>query len=57
MRTRVATNKALELAEDGMIAWRDLALMALKWMPEDDVADMLRANEIFIEEDEDEVCN
>ena len=54
MITREFTNKALELAEDGMITYRDLALMALKWMSEDDVAEMLRANEVLIEDDEDE---
>jgi hypothetical protein len=54
MDTRVATNKALELTEIGMITYRDLALMALKWMSEEDVAEMLRANEVFIEEDEEE---
>lgn len=55
MITRKATNKALELADAGMITYRDLAIMALKWMSEDDVAEMLKANEIGIEdEDEDD---
>lgn len=51
VEVRQATNKARELAEAGMISWRDLAEMALSWMSEDDVAEMLRANDIF-EEDE-----
>lgn len=46
---RKSTNKVCELAEEGMISWRDLAMMALKWMSEDDVAAMCRANEVFIE--------
>lgn len=54
MITRKNTNKVMELADAGMINHRDLALMALKWMSEDDVADMLRANDVLIEEDEDE---
>lgn len=54
MITRKATNKALELADAGMITYRDLATMALKWMSEDDVAEMLKANEINIEEEESE---
>lgn len=54
MITRKATNKALELADAGMITYRDLAIMALKWMSEDDVAEMLKANEIGIEEEEPE---
>ena len=43
--SREATNKAIELAEVGIITWEDLAMMALKYMSEDDVADMLDANE------------
>lgn len=50
METRKATNRALELAEQGMVSWSDLAMMALKWMSEDDVTNMLRANEVFFEE-------
>lgn len=50
MVTRETTNKVLEMAEEGLISWRELAFMALKWMSEDDVADMLNANEVFIEE-------
>jgi hypothetical protein len=43
---REATNKAIELAEEGIITWEALALMALSYMSEDDVADMLDANEL-----------
>ena len=51
---RKNTNRVRELAEEGMISWRDLAEMALSWMSEDDVTDMLTANEIYLnEEDED----
>jgi hypothetical protein len=53
METRKVTNKAIELADEGMISYRDLAMMALKWMSEDDVADMLRANDVILDEDED----
>lgn len=52
MNTRVATNKALELADEGVITYKELALMALKWMSEEDVAEMLKANEIFIEDED-----
>ena len=48
--TRETTNKVLEMAEEGLISWSALAMMALKWMSEDDVAAMLKANEVFIEE-------
>ena len=51
---RKATCKALEMADEGLISYRFLAECALKWMSEDDVAEMLRANEIYVEDDEDE---
>ena len=54
---RKATNKALEMAEEGLISYRTLAECALKWMSEDDVAEMLKANEIYLEDEEDEEEN
>lgn len=53
MTVRNTTNKVLNLADEGLISYRTLAEMALKWMSEDDVAEMARANELFID-DEDE---
>jgi len=51
---REATNKVLEMVEEGLLD-RDQVIMAcLKYMSEDEVADMARANEFFDEEDEDE---
>ena len=44
---REVTNELLEIAEDGLISWRDLAVMALRWMSENDVAAMCQANEVF----------
>lgn len=51
--TRKATCRALELADEGLISYKFLAECALKWMSEDDVAEMLKANELYVE-DEDE---
>jgi hypothetical protein len=43
------------MAEEGIISWQDLALMALKWMSEYEVSSMLQASEVFLDdEDEDE---
>jgi hypothetical protein len=53
METRKVTNKVLELAESGMISWAALALAALKWMSEDEVADMCKANDITLDFNED----
>ena len=52
MITRKKTNKVLEMAEAGLISWDALALMALKWLSEDDVSDMLTANEIYFEDED-----
>lgn len=52
---RATTNKVLEMADEGLISYRTLAEMALKWMSEDDVASMLKANEIYLEDDEEEI--
>lgn len=54
MSVRKTTCKALEMADQGLISWKTLAECALKYMSEDEVADMLKANEIIVEEDEDE---
>ena len=51
---RDATNRILELVEEGLLD-RDTVIMAcLKYMSEDDVADMAHANEFFLDEEEDE---
>ena len=55
--TRRETNRAFEMAEEGMITWEQLATMALNYMSESDVADMLDANELserFVEHDPEE---
>lgn len=48
-------DRALELVEDGVVSAEDMITMCLKYMSEDDVADMLDANELsdrFLEEDD-----
>lgn len=52
--TREATNKILEMVDEGLLNPRDVVLMALKWMSEDDVKEMAEANKLFKEEVEDE---
>lgn len=51
---RATTSRLLEMADDGVISWKDIAEAALRWMSEDDVAEMAKANEFFPEEEEDE---
>ena len=53
-QTRKATNKLLELIEEGLLD-RDTVIMAcLKYMSEDEVADMAHCNELIVEEEEEE---
>jgi len=52
--TREYTTKLLEMMDEGLITAESVAEMALAYMSEDDVADMMRANDILDEEDEDD---
>lgn len=51
MGSRIVTNKVIEMAEEGLISWADLCFMTLKWMSEDDVVEMCKANDIRIEDE------
>lgn len=51
---RTQTTKLLEMMDEGLISAEAVAEMALAYMSEDDVADMMRANDILDEEDEDD---
>ena len=51
-------DQAVELVDGGVVSARDLLLMALNYMSQDDVADMLDANELsprFMEDEEPDV--
>ena len=49
---RKATDKILDMVDEGILD-KDMVIMAcLKYMSEDDVADMAHCNEFFLEEDE-----
>ena len=50
---RTQTTRLLDMMADGVISAQAVAEMALSYMSEDDVADMMRANDI-LEEEEDE---
>lgn len=49
---RVQTTRLLEMMDEGLVSAQSVAEMALAYMSEDDVADMMRANDIL---DEDEL--
>ena len=50
---RTQTNRLIDMMDEGVISAQAIAEMALAYMSEDDVADMMRANDI-LEEDEDD---
>jgi len=51
---RTQTTRLLDMMADGVISAQAVAEMALGYMSEDDVADMMRANDILEDEDLDE---
>ena len=51
---RTQTNKLIDMMDQGLISAAAVAEMALAYMSEDDVADMMLANDILDEEYEDD---
>lgn len=49
---REMTNKLISMMDKGLISAEAVAEMALSYMSEDDVADMMRANDILESEDD-----
>jgi hypothetical protein len=54
VNVRQATEKVLEMVEEGILDKDTVIMSCLKYMSEDDVADMAQMNEFFINEEEDE---
>jgi hypothetical protein len=50
--TRQSTERILELVEDGLLDKDTVIMACLKYMSEDDVADMARINEFFYDGDD-----
>jgi len=50
--TRKQTNYLLDLIDSGLLDARDVVTMAVKYMSEDEVADMMVINDILVEDDE-----
>jgi hypothetical protein len=49
---REMTSKLLAMMDEGLISAEAVAEMALSYMSEDDVADMMRANDILLDEED-----
>jgi len=52
--TRKYTNKLLEMLEEGLLDKDYVILACVKYMSEDDVKDMMHANEMLYDEEDDE---
>lgn len=52
IEVRKATNRILEMIEEGLLSPVSVVTMCLKWMGEDDVRDMAEANEIYFDDEE-----
>ena len=52
--SREVTNKLWEKCEEGLLSWEEVAQCCLKYMSEDDVADMAHVNELLDEDEEEE---
>ncbi len=52
-KTRPATNRLIDMMDEGLIDARAVADMCLSWLSEHDVAEMMKANDL-VERDEDE---
>jgi hypothetical protein len=50
----MVTNQVLEMVADGILSWETVAMAALIYMSDDDVADMAELNEFFPDEEEEE---
>ena len=51
---RTQTNKLLAMMDEGLVSANFVAEACLGYMSEDDVADMMRCNDILDDEDEEE---
>ena len=53
-RTRPATTRLLDMMDEGLIDARTVADMALSWLSESSVAEMMLANDLVEDEEDDE---
>ena len=51
-KPREMTNRLLEMIEEGLLDKDNVIMACVKYMSEDDVADMMRLNEFIIDDDE-----
>lgn len=54
MNARKVTNKFIGLVEDHLLDPMDAIIMCAKWMSEDDIKEMCKANEIDLDMEDEE---
>ena len=52
---RIATNKLLDLIEQGLFTNEQVVTACMKFMSEDEVAEMCKANEFFEDDEEEDI--
>jgi hypothetical protein len=53
-KVRPATNRLIDMMDEGLIDARAVADMALSWLSEHDVAEMMKANDLVEQDEEDD---
>lgn len=53
-QSRKYTNKLLQMVDDGIVDEDTIMLACLKYMSEHEVEDMMRVNDLLLEEEEEE---
>lgn len=49
---RKTTNKVLEMIDEGLLDPKQVVLMCLKWMSEEEVKEMCKANELDLDQED-----
>jgi hypothetical protein len=49
--SRPVTSELIDLAEEGVISWKDLAIDMMNWVEEREVQQMAEANGLLVDED------
>jgi hypothetical protein len=49
---RTTTNRVLEMIDEGLLDPKQVVLMGLKWMSEEEVKEMCKANELDLDQED-----
>lgn len=54
-RSRANTYRLTEMAENGVVDWEQLALDLMGWMSDTEVGKFARANDLFVDDEEEDL--